>query len=102
MESGIASIKTPNGEETKNQNTADIKYNVNQNGEYVFTAKDNAGNISEELKVVVNNIRIKQTFNYTGSMQTFTVPKDGKYKIEAYGAQGQTGGSSYTKTGERW
>ena len=29
-----------------------------------------------------------QDFNYTGSEQTYTVPADGYYKIEAWGAQG--------------
>lgn len=28
------------------------------------------------------------TFSYTGTAQTFTVPRDGYYKIEAWGAQG--------------
>ena len=31
---------------------------------------------------------ISQTFNYTGAVQTFTVPATGYYKLECYGAQG--------------
>ena len=40
------------------------------------------------------------TFDYTGSEQTFTVPCDGEYKVELWGAQGKgtNGGyGSYTK-----
>jgi len=32
-------------------------------------------------------------FNYTGTIQTWMAPSDGKYKIEAYGAQGGSVGS---------
>ena len=34
------------------------------------------------------NIGESQRFDYTGGMQTFTVPKNGVYKLEVYGAQG--------------
>ena len=93
--SGIASITTPTEEKTVTGSTATIEYSVTENGEYIFKAKDNAGNISEELKVNITNIAVVKEFNYTGEMQTFIVPEDGKYKIEVYGSQGETGLSSY-------
>ena len=34
-------------------------------------------------------------FDYTGSEQTFTVPCDGEYKLETWGAQGGNGNSTY-------
>lgn len=93
--SGIASITTPTEEKTVTGSTATIEYSVTENGEYIFKAKDNAGNISEELKVNITNIAVVKEFNYTGEMQTFIVPEDGKYKIEVYGSQVETGLSSY-------
>ena len=58
-ESGIASITTPSGEQTKTGTTATATHEVTENGEYTFTAKDGAGNISEELKVKVENIKVE-------------------------------------------
>ena len=55
-ESGIASITTPDGEQTKTGATATADYTVTTNGEYTFTAKDQAGNVSDELKVEISNI----------------------------------------------
>ena len=43
-------------------------------------------------------------FSYTGSLQTFTVPKKGKYEIRAVGASGSGGNTyntSYTSVGGR-
>ena len=34
-------------------------------------------------------------FDYTGSEQTFTIPCDGEYKLETWGAQGGNGNSTY-------
>ncbi len=58
-ESGIASITTPDGEQTKTGATATADYTVTTNGEYTFTAKDQAGNVSEELKVNIENIKVE-------------------------------------------
>ena len=58
-ESGIASITTPSGEQTKTGTTATATHQVTENGEYTFTAKDGGGNISEVLKVKVENIKVE-------------------------------------------
>ena len=58
-ESGIASITTQSGEQAKTGTTATATHEVTENGEYTFTAKDGAGNISEELKVKVENIKVE-------------------------------------------
>ena len=55
-ESGLASITTPDGEQSKTSATATADYTVTTNGEYAFTAKDQAGNVSIELKVNIGNI----------------------------------------------
>ncbi len=58
-ESGIASITTPDGEQTKTGATATADYTVTTNGECSFTAKDQAGNVSDELKVNVQNLKVE-------------------------------------------
>lgn len=47
----------------------------------------NIDNTLDYIYVNPNNI-IEYTFNYTGGEQTFTIPQDGLYKIETWGAQG--------------
>ena len=49
--------------------------------------------ISSALMFSTNAITAKAadnewTYNYTGNVQTFTVPYDGIYKLEVWGAQG--------------
>ena len=63
-----------------NKATTDTKYTMRQNIIY---------------KSIPNSA--SQTFNYTGKEQIFTVPINGTYKIEAWGAQG--GGSNGGKGG---
>ena len=69
------------------------------NGEYyllVYSIGDKAGNISdgkENIGEIVNKLYVPlfnkvQDFTYTGNEQTYIVPADGYYKIEAWGAQG--------------
>ena len=41
-----------------------------------------------------NKFQINKQFDYTGSLQTFMIPKDGNYEIEAIGAAG-SGGNTY-------
>lgn len=41
----------------------------------------------------------RKRFNYTGSVQTFTIPHSGKYKLEVWGAQGGGRGSDNTGKG---
>ena len=68
-----------------NKATTDTKYTMRQNIIY---------------KSIPNSALASQTFNYTGKEQIFTVPINGTYKIEAWGAQGggaNGGKGGYTK-----
>ena len=55
--------------------------------------KDKAGNTNfKETQITTTKIPFtSQSFAYTGSVQTFTVPVTGTYKLEVWGAQGGTG-----------
>ena len=54
-------------------------------------------NKSFRSKVVVVATSTKSVdFDYTGTEQVFTVPADGKYKIETWGAQGGNGYDDFT------
>ena len=77
----------------------EFEVTASSNGEYyllVYSIGDKAGNISDEkenIGEIVNKLYVPlfnkvQDFTYTGSEQTYTVPADGYYKIEAWGAQG--------------
>lgn len=57
--------------------------------EKVVTSKTLA---ASNLYPITVTMPLKQTFNYTGAEQTFTIPTTGYYKLEAWGAQG--GGST--------
>ncbi|MCX8074367.1 MAG: glycine-rich protein, partial [Clostridia bacterium] len=67
-----------------------VKYNVT----------DQVGNIADEvIRVVTVLAPVDVTFNYTGSVQTWTVPLNSTYIIECWGAQGASNGGKggYTK-----
>ena len=77
----------------------EFEVTASSNGEYyllVYSIGDKAGNISDEkenIGEIVNKLYVPlfnkvQDFTYTGSEQTYIVPADGYYKIEAWGAQG--------------
>lgn len=57
-------------------------------GEYTLTYRLTYNGVSKELKRIVKVITLNVTFNYLEKSQTYTVLKDGYYKIEAYGASG--------------
>lgn len=62
----------------------------------------NAGKIYQTLTEDREPSQKNFTFNYTGDLQTFTAPADGKYQFELAGASGSGGntyGTSYTGTG---
>ena len=76
------------------------------NGEYyllVYSIGDKAGNISdgkESIGEATNKLYLPlfnkiTDFEYTGNEQTYIVPTDGYYRIEAWGAQGG-GDTKYT------
>ena len=56
---------------------------------YTFkvTAKDKAGNVSDEKTLRAMSAGSKN-FDYTGGIQTFSIPTTGTYKLEVWGAQG--------------
>lgn len=47
------------------------------------------------LSLEDNSYNVDKTFEYTGDVQVFTIPADGYYQIEAWGAQG--GGASWNQ-----
>ena len=60
-------------------------YNVDKSNQIIITKKED--NTLEYTYINSNDI-MEYTFDYTGNVQEFTVPKDGLYKIETWGAQG--------------
>jgi len=74
---------------------------------YVYPIRDNAGNINDSKEntttaYVIGNVTLIDpvtNFPYTGSVQTYTVPATGTYKIELWGAQGGVGVFSPSKPG---
>ncbi len=65
------------------------------NNTFKVIAKDKAGNSSEE--VLVTYTTGTREFNYMGTVQAFTIPDIGKYKLEVWGASG--GGTNGGKGG---
>ena len=80
-----------------------LSVNVNKTGTWNIYVKaiDNAGNWSNSGEWIQYTYKIQlcaynpgQTwkFNYTGGVQDFTIPCNGVYKLEVYGAQGGSAG----------
>lgn len=61
----------------------------------MITGKWNAGNI-----YTYNLSYPPRTFNYTGNVQTYTVPITGTYKLQTWGAQGGTDSSDSITAGK--
>ena len=73
----------------KNGNICTIKASEDMSvGNFYLIA--NLGSYSKLLNIIIKSKEpeLLQTFNYTGDVQTFTVPETGTYQLEAYGAQG--------------
>ena len=66
----------------------EVKTNIP--GTYVvkYIAIDQNGNMNSVTRTVTVNRRTVWDFDYTGDVQTFTVPYAGTYKLETWGAQG--------------
>ena len=77
-ESGIANITTPDGEQIKTGTTVNITYTATLNGEYKFTARDKAGNVSKELKLIINNIKVEVDREKEGEIDIKFVDKNNK------------------------
>lgn len=74
------------------QNTAAVKLKVGAGGELSVVAFNDHGQ-SRQCKVQLSVSAKSQTFNYSGAMQTFTVPAGvTRLRIEAHGAQGGSDG----------
>jgi len=57
-----------------------------------YTILDSNDNIMQEVSRYVTVVSPTTVFNYTGDVQEYTVPVNGLYKIEVWGAQGGTVG----------
>ena len=57
----------------------------------IFTYETTSSN---SIKLTAKTEVYNQSFGYTGSVQTLTIPKDGYYKIELWGAQGEAAGTT--------
>ena len=57
-----------------------------------FRAVDKAGNVSDEKTLTTMTAGTKN-FDYTGGIQTFTIPDTGTCKLEVWGAQGGVNGT---------
>ncbi|NBU71186.1 MAG: hypothetical protein EBS53_07015 [Bacteroidetes bacterium] len=53
-----------------------------------FTSPSLSNNTTYYVGTSTSQVAGSQTFNYTGSVQTFTAPATGTYTLEAWGAQG--------------
>ena len=60
-----------------------------------------AADIYEELTTSKEPSQKVFTFNYTGSLQTFTAPADGVYKLQVWGAQGGSYDTTFAIGGKR-
>src|SRR5574344_1423858 len=77
-------------------------YTATSAGTYYAFAKDKLGNVSTSSNFIIPdtafctyNIGQEWNFDYTGSIQSFTVPCTGTYKLEVWGAQGGQINSTY-------
>ena len=107
-ESGIDSYCATNIDSTEGcnwvvpSNASSEEYEIAEAGTKYFFTKDKKGNISDSINFTTTSNDycqlqpndIVQSFSYTGSVQTFTVPSGctGTYKLEVWGAQGGAGG----------
>lgn len=72
----------------------EIGEEVNKTYSITYSILDTNGNVIDKIVRRVTLIDTETTFNYSGSKQEYTVPVNGLYKIEVWGAQGGSTGSS--------
>ena len=58
------------------------------------------GEIYSSLLAKLEPEQKEYEFDYTGSLQTFTAPEDGIYKLQVWGAQGGSYNTSYGEGGK--
>nr|MCR4580971.1 hypothetical protein [Bacilli bacterium] len=66
------------------------QHNNTQTSETNYTIVDEIGSSNSS-----GNVSVKYDFDYTGSYQEFTAPYTGRYTVEAWGASGGDGDSTY-------
>jgi hypothetical protein len=82
--------------------TLQIRLTSSSSYSTTFTAAVTLGNYSTSWTVQTRASPAPTTFSYTGSAQTWTVPSTGRYKLEAWGAQGGAGSYAGGKGGYAW
>ncbi|MGN1358531.1 MAG: glycine rich domain-containing protein, partial [Bacilli bacterium] len=75
-------------------------YTISSSGNYYVCAKfsDNAGNVGYAKALAASSYI---DYSYTGNYQTYTVPVNGYYQVETWGAQGRTSGSATSGLGSK-
>ena len=88
--------------ESGNTVSADVSYvlpsnfSVSTNGTYDIHYVVSDGNyIGVGTRTVVVQDKVSQPFAYTGGAQTYSIPDDGIYQLEVWGAQGGTRSTTY-------
>ena len=74
---------------TEPTKTWETPLDINQEGSY-YLVYDFDGYLVRRKVVVISKIDFE--YDYTGSVQTFTAPLSGRYKLEVWGAQGGSSG----------
>ena len=74
---------------TEPTKTWETPLDINQEGTY-YLVYDFDGYLVRRKVVVISKIDFE--YDYTGSVQTFTAPLSGRYKLEVWGAQGGSSG----------
>ena len=75
-------------------NNTSVTWTASNAGTYYVWVKDTVGNKSNETFTIVSTAfcayNVGQTWNYdyTGGIQSFSIPCNGTYKLEVWGAQG--------------
>ena len=75
-----------------------MKFYIGKDKMFIFKRKLTCLLVLFTVLLNFSNVKAEQdiyNFSYTGGAQTFTVPQDGAYKIEVWGAQGGSVNSSY-------
>ncbi|MBR1718353.1 MAG: hypothetical protein IJ715_03695, partial [Bacilli bacterium] len=79
-----------------------VEYTLSSAGTYYAFAKDKKNNISDSIEFTAQSSSFcqvakgtKTTLAYTGGVQSYKVPCDGLYQLEAWGAQGGNVGQRY-------
>lgn len=84
--SGI-SVSDNSGEELTIKTSGTLSLGIPGSYVVTYTATDSSGNTASASRTITITQAV-WSFNYTGNSQSFTIPCNGSYKIELWGAQG--------------